>query len=560
VIVTVDRMRGGWTTATLLALLGLGGCGRSGTHFFGSREDAGDDSNVAATESDGLSATGAESSGGSSSTGEPNCVDSPELCTVQVTLRRAVDILFVVDNSGSMGGEQGTLAASFGSFIDVLESQQVGANYRIGITTTAGTGLLRATSCRSRLDEFLFSWQFGDLDERQRGCLENCDLDVIDVSEPWIEKGNGGTNLPPGIGVAEALKCVGPQGINGPGFERQLESMRNALVDDTVGFLRDDALLAIILVTDEADCSASDDSQYWLETEGWVFWSNPERASSGACWNAGVTCVGGPGVYDDCFSQDKNRQGQPTSDPDDAVLYPLDRYRDALTDISAKKQALGGQGEVLVALLAGVPLDYPQTGVLTYEDSPSEEFNVEYGIGPGCGHGTESINELPGIPPVRLREFAEAFEVGERNIFSICDDDYGIAMTQIAAAIGDINERACVSGCVVDQLPDSPGLQPDCTLTETFTDAPDRAVPPCDLADQGWEFPAPDVHACYLALTDTEAETLTKVDDMSPQCVTVGSNLEYVIARRKDVPVPTGTSIEVRCQLTAPVGTSCDEK
>jgi hypothetical protein len=382
VIVTVDRMRGGWTTATLLALLGLGGCGRSGTHFFGSRDDAGDDSNVAATESDGLSATGAESSGGSSSTGEPNCVDSPELCTVQVTLRRAVDILFVVDNSGSMGGEQGTLAASFGSFIDVLESQQVGANYRIGITTTAGTGLLRATSCRSRLDEFLFSWQFGDLDERQRGCLENCDLDVIDVSEPWIEKGNGGTNLPPGIGVAEALKCVGPQ------------------------------------------------------------------------W----------------------------------------------------------------------------------------------------------INELPGIPPVRLREFAEAFEVGERNIFSICDDDYGIAMTQIAAAIGDINERACVSGCVVDQLPDSPGLQPDCTLTETFTDAPDRAVPPCDLADQGWEFPAPDVHACYLALTDTEAETLTKVDDMSPQCVTVGSNLEYVIARRKDVPVPTGTSIEVRCQLTAPVGTSCDEK
>jgi hypothetical protein len=545
--------------AAVLALA-IPACGRSGQFYFGQRHDAGDDS-TAGTASDGLTATGADSSAGSSSgsTGEPNCVDSPELCTVELTLRRAVDILFVIDNSGSMGGEQGTLAASFGSFIEVLESQQVGANYRIGITTTAGTGLLRASSCRSRLDEFLFSWQFGDIDERQRGCLDHCDLDVIDLAEPWVEKGSGGTNLPPGVDVAAALQCVGPQGINGPGFERQLESMRRALVEDTVGFLRDDALLAVILVSDEADCSMDDDSQFWLETEGWVFWSNPERASSGACWNAGVTCVGGPGIYDDCFSQDKNRQGQPTSNPDDAVLHPLQRYLDVLTDIGAKKQALGGQGEVLVALLAGVPVDYPQTGVLVYEDSEFDDFNLEYGIGPACGKGTETIHEPPGIPPVRLREFAEAFQVGDRNIYSTCDDDYGIAMTQIAAAIGDINERACVSGCVVDRLPDDPGLQPDCTLTEIFTEAPERPVPPCDVVDQGWEFPGPDVHACYRALTDVEAQTLSKADDMSPQCVTVGSNLEYVIARRKDVPVPSGTSIEVRCQLTAPVGTSCEE-
>ena len=34
-------------------------------------------------------------------------------------------------------------------------------------------------------------------------------------------------------------------------------------------------------------------------------------------------------------------------------------------------------------------------------------------------------------------------------------------MTQIAAAIGDINERACVNGCVVDRLADEPALQPD---------------------------------------------------------------------------------------------------
>lgn len=541
-----------------VAVLAIG-CGRSGQFYFGSRDDSGDEGPVS-TESDGVSASGpsSESTGGSS-TGEPNCVDSPELCSVELTLRRAVDILFVIDNSGSMGGEQGTLAASFGSFIDVLESQQVGANYRIAVTTTAGEGLIRASSCRTRLDEFLFSWQLGDIDERQRGCLDNCDIDVIELSEPWIEKGSGGTNLPPGIEVATALKCIGPQGINGPGFERQLESMRRALVDDTVGFMRDDALLAVIIVTDEADCSMTDDDELWINSEGSVFWSDPSGPSSGACWNAGVTCVGGPGVYDDCFAQDKNRQGQPTSDPDDAVLYPLKRYLDVLTEIAAKKQQLGGQSEVLVALLAGVPIDYPQTGILVYEDSEFEDFNLEYGIGPACGKGTETVHEPPGIPPVRLREFAEAFQVGDRNIYSTCDDDYGVAMNQIAAAIGDINERACVNGCVVDLQGAEDGLQPDCTLTEVFADAPARDVPPCALADQGWDFPAADVHTCYLALTDTDGQTLSKADDMSPQCTTVGSNLEYVIARRKGVPVPNGTSVEVRCELTAPVGTSCDE-
>lgn len=536
------------------------GCGRSGFvgHAGGNTSDESTGPDV--TTGDGsATATGPEPPG-DSSTGEPNCVDSPELCTVELTLRRAVDILFVIDNSGSMGGEQGTLAASFGSFIEVLEDQQVGANYRIAVTTTAGDGNIRATTCRSRLEEFLFSWQFGDIDERQRGCLDNCDLETLAIADPWVEKGSGGTNLPTGIDVATALQCIGPQGINGPGFERQLESMRRTLVDDPSGFLRDDALLAVIIVTDEADCSADDDDQFWMESEGFVFWSHPERASSGACWNAGVTCVGGPGTYDACFAQDKNRSGVATDDPDDAVLYPVQRYIDVLTEIGAAKQVQGGQGEVLVALLAGVPLDYPQTGVLTYQDSEFEEFNLEYGIGPACGKGTETISELPGIPPVRLREFAEAFESGQRNIFSICSEDYGIAMTQIAAAIGDINERACVNGCVVDQDPASPELQPDCTLTETFADeTPDRPVPPCATVDQGWDFPAPDIHACYRSLTDATAQTLTKADDMSPQCVTIGSNLEYAIERRKNIPVPTGTSVEVRCQLLAPVGTSCED-
>ena len=160
----------------LSPLLGLG-CGRTPTAVFAGATGGGDASATAdapgdetrpgegsddtnnshsVTSSPGDTTGTGETTDASTSTGVVDCEDTPDLCLVNVTLRRAVDVLFVVDNSGSMGDEQGTLSASFASFIDVLESQQVGANYRIGVTTTDGTGSIRATSCRSRLPEFIF--------------------------------------------------------------------------------------------------------------------------------------------------------------------------------------------------------------------------------------------------------------------------------------------------------------------------------------------------------------------------------------------------------------------
>ncbi|MEM7153360.1 MAG: vWA domain-containing protein [Myxococcota bacterium] len=496
------------------------------------------------------------------STGELNCVDSPEACIAELSLRRAVDILFVIDNSGSMGGDQGTLARSFGTFVDVLEAQQVGANYRIGVATTEGDGFIHASSCRSRLDDFVSSSTiYGDKDERQRGCLDHCQHESIGLANPWVEKSNGTTNLPPGVTMAEALQCIGPQGITGSGFEMPLESMRRLVSEDPQGFLRTDALLAVIFVTDEADCSMSDDNLVWLSAFGEPFWTSPERLSSGACWSAGVQCEGGPGVFDSCETADKDRNAEPTSDPSDAVLYPIDRYVDALTELAAEKQAQGGQSEVLIAVLAGVPLDYPETGEIVYADSPDIQFNEEYGIGPGCGHGTEQIDDPPGIPPVRLREFAEAFASERRNMFSICADEYGIALQDIADAIGEINSRACVAGCVHDLRYDIPQLQPDCQLVETYADgAPDQSVSACVTTEAGWDFPNPATHVCYRALVDADASTETAIDDMSPQCVTLGSNLELVVQRREGIPVPSGTAVKVRCDLDAPFGVSCEDR
>jgi len=327
-------------------------------------------------------------------------------------------------------------------------------------------------------------------------------------------------------------------------------------------FLRQDALFAVIFLTDEADCSASLANQSWLSSEGVVFWTDPERSTSGACWKAGVQCTGGPGIYDDCVPQDYNFQGQPTTDPDAAVLYPIDRYIDEINALAQKKQAEGGQGQVLLGLIAGVPLDYPETGVIVYQDSDFPEFDREYGIGPACDRGTETINDPPGIPDVRLRKVVESFASDDPNVFSICSDDYGVALESIAAAIGDITERACVGGCVVDLDAQTTGLQPSCTLVERFPpDAGlvDRPVDPCVVTDVGWEFPSIDAPACYRALVDADDATTTPADDMTAQCITRGFNLELVVERRAGVPIPSGTAVEVDCELVAPPGVACED-
>ena len=517
---------------------------------------------------------------GESSTGEQEDDCDPELenCTSVVTLQRAADILFIIDNSGSMGEEQGVLAANFPQFIEVLEGEQVGASYRIGIATSDEVGL-RASSCRQRLNEFIWDGVLGPndeplyVDEREAGCLSACAFDEVPlgatedadgnlVTGPWIERSGGATNLPAGMSMSDALRCLGPQGVNGFGYEAPLEAMRRILEDNVEGFIRDDALLAIIIVTDEVDCSLPlENVDTLFSSLGQPFWADLEpNPTSSACWKAGVECIGGPGTYDACVAVDKGWDGLPTDDPEGSVLYPLDRYIETLQAVSERKEALGGNGTVSVAVISGVPEDYPQGGELIYRDSANAIFNSEYGIGPGCGYGTETLGDLPGIPPVRLKEFAEAFAGERRNMFSICSADYAVALQQIADEIATLGSRSCIPGCAYDTNPNVSGLQPGCTVVEQRGDGSggDVPVPACSVTNDGWSFPA-GVDICYRELSDADGSTAWIHDDLTPQCFNRGSNLEFVIERREGVPVPPGVGVQVECVLIGQPDQRCDE-
>ncbi len=501
---------------------------------------------------------------------------------IPITINKDVDILFVIDNSGSMGEEQATLAANAGAFLELLEEPDVAANYRIGFTTTddgnpwcQGTGPeagnLRLTSCRSRADEFVFPGAGTEDFTFQEACLDLCSerWETIDIQpssserdgqravRPWLENIDGLTNLPDDLSMAEAFACLAPQGVNGCGFESPLESMWKTLRrsetegEPGYGFIRDTAALAIIHLTDEADCSYNRDWEtIFLPDGNRVFWSdaNASTPTSAVCWNAGVACVGS-GTYDDCVAVNLDENGNEVfgAEADDlAVMRPISRYIDFVQEFENVKQQTTPDQQVLVSVIGGVGSD----GVAVYQDALGDpEFQADFGIGPGCQSTAGTA-----VPPVRLREFAEAFAVGsEQNMFSVCDGDYSPAMRAVAAAIADQALPACLPACVADVDPSSSQLDPSCQLRQESPrqdgSFEEIAIPPCN---PDGSLPS-DVDACFVALVDDGSAakaTPDANDDMSGFCVDQGWNLEFRITRRPGVPAASGTAVLAFCELS----------
>lgn len=149
-----------------------------------------------------------------------------------------IDILFVIDNSGSMGEEQTNLTANFPGFISVIDES--GLDYRVAVTST---GVDYDYTMQTPIGPLPSSVDGGDNGVMLMGC---------GMTRRWIEK----TDPDP----AGTFACIANLGTGGPGDEMPLAAMRMAfedrMLDSTnTGWRRDDALLGIVMLTDENDCS-----------------------------------------------------------------------------------------------------------------------------------------------------------------------------------------------------------------------------------------------------------------------------------------------------------------
>ena len=173
--------------------------------------------------------------------------------SVVIPARVETDILFVVDDSGSMAAEQSRLATAFGSFITALSATPVQNDYQIGVTTTSVDWPL----CTAPLDA-------------SGNCLAAIDLwTTYDGTATGVPYARGA--LVSAGGAPAILKAGSPTlvadftanvavGTAGSGKEQGLRAMRYALEDRirdgaNAGLLRPGARLAVVIVSDEDDCS-----------------------------------------------------------------------------------------------------------------------------------------------------------------------------------------------------------------------------------------------------------------------------------------------------------------
>jgi hypothetical protein len=426
----------------------------------------------------------------------PGCGDVDLGCTDRI------DLLFVIDNSGTMAEEQQNLARNFPRLVERLESLEdssgalVSPDVQIMVTTTdngnpsctqhepvgyePARGAPTTTGCNARLEHF--TGLGSNAASVPEACTSVCPSD-IEPADPFIAFGPTSDNVPDvapadvdGDGtldspVAQALACIGPQGIDGCGFEAQLESMMQALDpmkpwnNGERPFLRDGALLAIAIVTDEVECSVKD----WSVMGDDAFRevdpdTGAKGASSAICWNAGVQCNGpdASGTYSDCVAKD------------DGKLQPISRYTEYLVEELRGRQ----QKEVIMLGILGVP------EVTAHDPSPpyqpiaggaddlvvrdwkdgeyglggdilpaewangvrAEDKQFEFGIGPGCTGTTDGrVFTGQATPNTRVTEVCRSLDTTDPGgvehvrccIESICDDDFSAAIDCLTGLIGD---------------------------------------------------------------------------------------------------------------------------
>ena len=202
-----------------------------------------------------------------------------------------IDFLFVIDNSGSMCEEQANLANNFATFTDFLfDELGESADYRIAVTSTDMVSDGHKGAFRNEAARPVASLNCTDFVTGMPYVPDTAGCDALNL--PVVLQSGPGGGIETKEDLREKFKCMATMGTQGDGFEKGLEAMRTALscngpnkayfapccVDPAEGsndpisrynpacdpgalglpepvFLRPDALLVVIIVSDEDDCS-----------------------------------------------------------------------------------------------------------------------------------------------------------------------------------------------------------------------------------------------------------------------------------------------------------------
>ena len=393
-----------------------------------------------------------------------------------------VDILFMIDNSSEMNEMQQKLYLQLPSFIETLQSLPTPLSLHLAVVDSdlgAPGDSTTSIMCTTTGDNGAF--QSAPRSNVKLTPPINCTDSTLAIpagqtnnDHTFISDADGITNYTD-PDLSAVLQCIAFLGDSGCGFEHQLASIDHALGADNlqpdpsdnlvptppasnVGFLRPNAYLVIILLTNEDDCSAPPNTQlYSLKVGG----SNEQNIANALgpianyrCNEFGHLCRDAASNNPTAFIEPPlnppaDAQGTataPTLDLADCesndvngLLTPVAKF---VNDIKMLKPDPDNQ--ILVAAIAGPATPYTVAWAPEVNGQNTQPGELWPEVMHSCGAAGGYVNPEAQIstdgsfadPSVRINQFVSAFP---NNVLgSVCDPSYASALGAVAGKIGEM--------------------------------------------------------------------------------------------------------------------------
>ncbi|HWE31083.1 MAG TPA: hypothetical protein VHB97_23910, partial [Polyangia bacterium] len=493
---------------------------------------------------------------------------------ISLNQQNKVDILFMVDNSSSMAAMQDALTKQFGKFLGVFSdlahptdgSTPQFADLHIGVVTSDyGAGSVGEGNCQATPGgQRGISQATAAASSANAGCAGP--TSGLFIQYQFNASGTDVCNLPGGACTADALNstftCMASVGDAGCGFEHQLESVYAALHDstDNAGFLRDDALLAVVFVTNEDDGSAAPGTTFYdadtagdpnagafdtyRQTRFGIECGSPLTMAPETASNGMLTCEPGTEMgaeypisrYTDFFTKAVSAGGL-KSDPSSIILVGLDAPDDDIETISVKPNT--GCGAVSTSPTA------PCVSAV-YQNCGPTDTGCLTRLKHSCQNGADP--RFFGDPALRINNVIRAVNPpaapAQPAIFSICGQDQTVApdYTSTLQAVAQRIVSQLKPPCIPAPLTNF--AEPDCVVEDVTTIAGvehPTQFKRCDTVGN--------VAPCYTVVEDAA----------DCACVQGADGVQHhpSIQIMRDMPVPANTVVKVDCATEALLDQSC---
>lgn len=391
-----------------------------------------------------------------------------------------LDVLFMVDNSSEMIVMQQKLASQIPGFVTALQNLPMGLpNIHIAVVSSdlgAPGDVTSSIMCTATGDngQFRFGATSGVSVAPQPGPdggatggasggndagASACAGANLNQGATFISNVDGVANYTGDLSTL--LSCMTALGDKGCGFEHQLASISRALGADglpapssNAGFLRPDAQLAIIVLSNEDDCSAPANTELYSLNGGQQNIANPlGPIGNYRCNQFGHLCVDPAAAGSTCLTEPPL---QPPADVQGTASGPTlsltdcesDDSRGMLTSVKTLVSGLRAlkadpNNQIVVGAIVAPASPYTVAWVPAQggqNTQPGELWPVvENSCGPVGGYvnpaGQTATDGSWGDPAVRISQWVQAF--GPNGVTaSICDGSYANAFSAIASKIG----------------------------------------------------------------------------------------------------------------------------